>query len=189
MIADGIAIDVFSILKVKLYLAKAIGFHDAAFAPAQNGHAFYVRLTDMDKIPDISLPCVSELLSVLDAPHPFDLTPSAMGSPYASDEEPCPAHIGTIFVDVSLIMFYTVEDICALPVLTMKSMLESLVVIIHKHDLDSKPLKHLPSHFRKALRRVLDLLLQDISYEIKQLALSVIQACTKTRPALMGNLL
>jgi hypothetical protein len=86
-------------------------------------------------------------------------------------------------------MFYTVEDICALPVLTMKNMLESLTIIIHKHDLDSRPLKHLPSHLRKALRRVLDLLLRDIGYEIKQLALSVIQACTKKRSALMGNLL
>jgi len=189
MIADGIAIDLFSLLKIKLYFVQLIGFHDAAIAPTPNGHAFHVRFTTVDKIPDIALPCVNELLNVLDSHHPFHLAPSAVGGPYLEDEDLWQLLIGSIFVDVSLIMFYTVEDISSLPVLTIKSMLESLIVIIHKHDLESRPLKHLQTHLRKALRRTLDLLLQNIGYELRQLAFSAIQAFTSKWPSPVGTLL
>ena len=188
MIADGISIDTFSLLKIKLHLVQILGFQNVSHSPAPSGYTFHVRIGEPDSIADIALPCVDQLLTVLDSHHPFQLAPSAMDSPYADDDTPLPLLVGTIFVDVSLIMFCAVKDILALPVLTVKSMLESLMVIIFKHDFESRTLKHLQKTLRNALQRVLELLLQDISYELRQLALSVIQACTKRWSGLMSSL-
>jgi hypothetical protein len=63
-------------------------------------------------------------------------------------------------------------------------MLESLMIVIYKHDLDAKPLKHLHGAMIRAVRRAMDLVSQDISYEVRQLALSVVQAYVKRWPTL-----
>jgi len=188
MIADGITIDTPSLLEIKLRLVQVIGFTDVSKVPSPSGHAFYIRFTKVEKIPNLAIPCINELSSLLDAHHRFDLASSAMGGPYADDVIPWPLLVGAIFVDVLLIMFCTVEDVLSLPDLTVRAMLESLLIIIYKHDLESRPLKHLQIYLRKAVRRALDILSKEVTYEIRQLALSVVQACTKRWLALMGNL-
>lgn len=186
MIEDGVNIDIFSLLKIKFHLAQVVGFRDVSIVPASNGHAFHVRLSDLDTIPAQSIPCVNQLPKVLDAPHSFDLAPSAMGGPYADDDTPFSLLVGAIFVEVSLAVFFHASDLLSLPVLTVKSMLESLMIVIYKHDLDIKPLKHLHGALMRAVRRAMELVSQDISYEIRQLALSVVQAYVKRWPTLRG---
>lgn len=187
MIADGASIDIFSILKIKFHLAQVLGFDNVSIVPASHGQAFHVRLDEFVELPEQSLPCITQLSMVFDAFHPFNLAPSAVGGLYVEDETLFPLLVGAIFVDVLLHTFIHVQDLAALPVLTVKSMLESLMIIIYKHDLDIKPLKHLYIVLVKAVRRALELVSLDISYEIRQLALSVVQAYVKRWPNLRGS--
>lgn len=184
MIEDGVNIDIFSLLKIKFHLAQVVGFSTVSIVPASSGHAFHVSLGDLDAIPEQSLPCVNQLPKVLDASHPFDIASSAMGGPYADDDTLFPLLVGAIFVEVSLVIFFQASELLSLPILTVKSMLESLMIVIYKHDIDTKPLKHLHGALMKAVRRAMELVSQDISYEIRQLALSVVQAYVKRWPAM-----
>lgn len=189
MIEDGISIDTFSLLKIKFHLTQAIGFKDVSVVPASNGHAFHVQPGNVENIPHSSIPCVNHLLMILDASHPYYLSPAAIGGPLVDDETPFPMLVGTIFVDITLYLFDQAADSSKLPVLTVKSLLESLMIIIHKHDIDIRPLKHLHTPLMKAVRRAMELVSQDISYEIRQLALSVVQAHVKKWPHLRNAFL
>ena len=182
MIEDGISIDTFSLLKIKFHLTQVIGFKDVSIVPAPNGHAFHVHPGNLEDIPHSSIPCVNHLSIILDASHPYDLSPAAIGGPLVDDDTPFPMLIGTIFVDVVLYLFDQAADFSKLPVLTVKSLLESLMIIIYKHDIDVRPLKHLHTLLMKAVRRAMELISQDISYEIRQMALSVVQAHVKKWP-------
>jgi len=184
MIEDKVNIDIFSLLKIKFHLAQVIGFSDVSIVPASSGHAFHVRLGDLGNMSEQGIPCVNQLPVVLDAGHPFDLAPSAVGGPYVEDDTPSSLLVGAIFVDVSLAILSLTTNLLSLPILTIKSMLESLMIVIYKHNLDAKPLKHLHSSLMRAVRRAMELVSQDISYEIRQLALSAVQAYVKRWPTI-----
>lgn len=181
MIADGIAINPFDLQKIKASLSKALGFADITVTPSNNGQTFDVQFGDAQHIPDASLPCVNELLSVLDAPYVINIEPPGV-EPVSST-----FLVGSTFVDVSLNLFCT-GDLLSLPILTLKSMVESLGVIIYKHDFEHKRTKHLQPTLRRAVSRALELMLDDISYEVRQLALSVTQAFIKRWPAYTGSI-
>ncbi|KAJ7449837.1 hypothetical protein FB451DRAFT_1286715 [Mycena latifolia] len=181
MIADGISINAFDLQKVKVSLSKALGFADITVTPSNNGQTFDVQFGDAQHIPEASLPCVNELLSVLDAPHVINLEPPGV-NPISST-----FLVGSTFVDVSLNLFCT-GDLLSLPIQTLKSMVESLGVIIYKHDFEHRRMKHLQPTLRRAVLRALELMLEDISYEIRQLALSVTQAFIKRWPAYTGSI-
>lgn len=187
MIASGAVIDVFSILKIKFHLAQVLGFGNVTIVPASHGHTFHVRLEDFAYLPEQSIPCITHLPAVFDAPLPFDFPPAAMGGMYADDETPFTLLVGSVFVDVLLYTFVDIPDLATLPVLAVKSMLESLMIIIYKHDFDARPLRHLFGGLVKAVRRALDLVQQELSYEIRQLSLSVVQAFIKRWPNLRGG--
>lgn len=189
MIEDGVSIDTFSLLKVKFHLAQVIGFKDVSVVPASSGHAFHIRLGDAEDIPHSSIPCVNHLSMILDASHPYDLSPSAIGGPLVDDDTPSTMLVGTIFVDITLYLFDQAANISTLPALTVKSLLESLMIIIYKHDIDVRPLKHLHTPLMRAVRRAMEFVSQDISYEIRQLALSVVQAHVKRWPNLRNTFL
>jgi hypothetical protein len=184
MIEGKVNIDIFSLLKIKFHLAQVVGFSDVSIVPASSGHAFHVRLGKFGNVSEQGIPCVNQLPIILDAGHPFELAPSAVGGPYVEDDTQYSLLVGTIFVDVSLTILSLTTNLLSLPVLTIKSMLESLMIIIYKHDLDAKPLKHLHGSLMRAVRRAMELVSQDISYEIRELALSVIQAYVKRWPTI-----
>ncbi|KIJ69367.1 hypothetical protein HYDPIDRAFT_36436 [Hydnomerulius pinastri MD-312] len=188
MMESGIEIDLFSCRKLKLYLAKIIGFSDAEAVPTPSGRAFYIRFEKLETIPVTCYPCIHAFPRILDAPHPFELPPSMMGSPLVDDDRPCRVLVGTIWIDLVLSIICSIEDPLSLPVLTLKSLLESLMAIIFKHDFDNLAIKHLDVMLRKALRKALDLLLLDISYELRQVALSVIQTYIRRGTAISGVL-
>ncbi|EGO21469.1 hypothetical protein SERLADRAFT_372111 [Serpula lacrymans var. lacrymans S7.9] len=188
MLASGIEIDVFSLLKLKLHLVKIVGFEDVALVPATNGRTFHIQFGDLEDIPEDAYPCIDEFPAILDARHAFDLPPSAMASPFTSDDNPSPGLIGTVLVDVVLATFCSISDPFLLPVLSMKNLFESLMIIIYKHDFDSTALKHLDFMLRKAMRKTLEFLLLDLSYEMRQLALSIVQAYTKRFSFISGSL-
>jgi hypothetical protein len=189
MIADGVAVDLYSLQKIKIHLLQVAGFNDVVAVPRATGEGFHVTFSTLEAVPEVAFPCINELSPVLDALRPFKLAPSAMSGPYADDDDPWPLLVGSIFVDVALAIFCGVHDLLSLPILTLKSMLESLMIIIYKHDLESKPLKNLQNNLRKAVRRAMELLLMDVSYELRQLALSSVQAFVKRWPALVGGII
>ncbi|KAG0707722.1 hypothetical protein DFH29DRAFT_594927 [Suillus ampliporus] len=188
MMKNGVEIDLTSCLKFKLYMAKIVGFSGAQMVSAFHGRAFSIHLDGFSTIPTQSLPCVNEFARILDAPHPFDLPPSLMNSPFTEDDKPCRVLIGSIWMDVVLGAFCAMDEPLKLPALTLKSLLEALMTMIYKHDFDSPALRHLDILLRKALKKTLDLLLVDLSYDSRQVALSVIETYIKRGSAISGAL-
>lgn len=189
MIADGVSVDLYSLQKIKFHLLQVVGFEEVITVATATGEGFSVTFANLGSIPEIALPCISELSTVLDAVRPFKLAPSAMGGPNGEDDEPWPLLVGSIFVDIALALFCEVKDMLSLPILVVKAMLESLLIIVYKHDFDCKTLKHLQHNLRKAVRRVMDLLLQDLCYELRQLSLTVIQAFIKRWQTFAGGII
>jgi hypothetical protein len=92
-------------------------------------------------------------------------------------------------VDVLLALITGSEDLdfLNLPFLTIKRLIECLLVVMYKHDMGSRPLRHLQGNLRKAVRRVLNLVLSGISYELRQLCLTVAQTYIKLWPNTSGG--
>lgn len=191
MIADDISIDVFSLLKLKNILVRLLGYRDVSLIPTSTGRSFYVRFSQLNEISTWAYPCLDDLMLVMDSPSPLELAPSAMGGPFADDEIPSTLLVGSAFVDVILDLFAQSQDLAFLPSLTLKNLLKTLIIVIYKHDFDSRPLRHLHANLRTAARRTLDLLLAEryLSYELRQLALSICQAFIKRWPYIIGNFL
>ncbi len=191
MIADGLDVYIFALLKLKFLLVRLLGFKDASLVPTSSGRSFYVRFSQLTKLNTFAYPCLDNLMPVLDASFPFELAPAAMGGPYAEDEMPVTLLIGSAFVDVVLDVFVQLQDLAFLHALTLKNLLKTLLIVIYKHDFDSKSLRHLHSNLRTADRKTLDLLLAEryLSYELRQLALSICQAFIKRWPYIIGNFL
>ncbi|KAK0459777.1 uncharacterized protein EV420DRAFT_1620288 [Desarmillaria tabescens] len=178
MIAGGIKIEYNDVLRIKHHLVRAFGFDKVSLAPAANGHTFFVEFGEAEEIPELAYPCVTELTVVLDAHHILNLNSLSTGIQEGADST-TPLLIGAPYVDVCLGLFCTVRDLQSLPVLVLKSMIEALGIVIYKHNFEKVYLRHLQQTLRRAVSRALELLLLDINYECRQLALSVVQAYIK----------
>ncbi|KAH9946036.1 uncharacterized protein BXZ73DRAFT_86240 [Epithele typhae] len=188
MVADGILIDVVSMLKLKDHLAKTIGYAEVAMLSTGQAGSIYVQFGSLNSISEAAYPCLNELMLLLDSPQPYNLTSATMGAKYIDDEPASTLLVGSVFVDLFLDTFVRCYKIETLPALTLKNIMRSLVVVIYKHDFDSRPLKPLQAVLRRAVRRALDLLVVDLSYDIRQLVLTVTHAFIKRWPNLVGNL-
>ncbi|TFY64018.1 hypothetical protein EVJ58_g2900 [Rhodofomes roseus] len=187
MLSSGIPIDRTSLLKVKDQLVRVLGYQMVSLVPTPNGRGFHVRFYDLGSIPDSALICLNDLMLVLDSAQSYDVAPSMIGGPYFEDETTSPLLIGSIFVDVLIELCVSTEDIAALPFITFKNVLKSLIIVLYKHDFDSRPLRHLQANLRKAVRRTLDLALEEINHELRQLALSISQIFIKRWSTMAGN--
>ncbi|TFK42558.1 hypothetical protein BDQ12DRAFT_676416 [Crucibulum laeve] len=189
MVAAGVTVDSFTLMKLKIQFVRLIGFSDVSVVPSSNGQAFYVHFSDILDVPESTLPCIDELVTVLDTRHLVELPSSVMGNGRDYDERSSHVLVGSAFVDVSLTMLSTMEELQDIPAPTLKSLLEGLYIIIYKYDFESRMLGHLQPSLRKAVSRVLGLLLQDISYELRHLVLSIIQAFVKRWHSFMGSII
>ena len=187
--ADGVAIDSPTLLRIKFHLAQTIGFTTVSAVSPLNGHSFNVEFKDFDEIPSIALPCIGQFFRVFDAHYVVELLPSSMIGHTAQDERSAPILVGSVFVDLFLAMFSAIRDFTSLPLLTFKGLLETLCVIIYKHDFENKVQRHLQQPLRRAVSRVLDVLSEAISYDIRQLALSLVQAFIKRCHIFMGPII
>jgi hypothetical protein len=188
MISSGIDINILTLLRLKKHLVHILGFSNISTLSTPTSQVFCVvfehtRHTDRD----VSA-CMDELLSVLDAPHPFSVVASAMTESLPPNDAPASLLVGSIFVDVLLALIIgSEEDLLNLPFLTIKRLIECLLVVMYKHDMGSRPLRHLQGNLRKAVRRVLNLVLTGISYELRQLCLTVAQTYIKLWPNTSGS--
>lgn len=187
MLSDGIEVDISSLLKLKDHLARALGFAEVEMVSAGTGNAFSVRFSNLTAVPEVAYPCLNELMLLLDAAVPYDLVPSSMGGRFADEETASTLLVGSAFVDVFLETFIHCQGLENLPAVTLKNMLKSLIIVIYKHDFDSRALKLFQPQLRKAVKRAQELLLMDLSYDIRQLVLTLCHAFIKRWPNLTGN--
>lgn len=177
MIADGIPVDLFSLLKIKLQLAVLLGFSSANLVPAANGQSFYVNYGEMTRLRSSALPCLSGLMMLLDSRKPFQLPTSAMTVTNPEDDITTSALVGSAFLDIFLhTIIYAGESPTEFPNSQLKILLQSAVIVIYKHDLESPPLRHLRDLLRRVIRVLSAILPENVGHEIKQLALTGILA-------------
>ena len=191
MISSGINVDLLTLLKLKSRLVHTLGFSGVAAVPSSAGQTagqiFYVAFEHKRTTAwDVS-PCIDELFSVLDASHPFSIVASAMTESLAPNDAPVPLLVGSIFVDVLLALITGSEDLLDMPFLTAKRLVESLLVVMYKHDMESQPLRHLQGSLRRAVVRVLSLVPTGLSYELRQLSLTAAQTYIKLWPNTSGS--
>ncbi len=187
MIADGVQIDLFSFLKIKYHLLVVLGAFGASLAPAPNGHSFHVQLGEVKLISGAALPCIPGIMLLLDSYRQFSIPPSAMTG--VEDDTHSTLVVGSVVVDVFLGLFACLENLQEIPFIYAKAMLQSLVIVIYKHDLESAPLKHLREQLRRVVRRTSEWLCMEISYELRLLILTVIKAYLKRWPAYATGIL
>lgn len=175
MVADGAGIDLYSLLRFKDQLVRALGFQDVTIVPSSTGHTFYIGFGETSGIPEYAYPCIADLLLLLDSPRPFDIACSAMGGPNVEDDTPSSLLVGSPFADAVIGIFLHADDLSALPSTTLKNLVKCLLIMLQKHDFDSPPLRHLQQDLRRAVKRSLVELVKNdsISHEIRQLALSI----------------
>ena len=130
MIADRVEVDLVNLLKIKLILAKVLGFNSTSFKPAASGQAFHVQFETLNEIRQLSFPCINPLMRVIDAPHKLMLPPSSMGVTW--NDLPVPGLVGDIFVDIVARLWVNGANMQALPFSTLRGLLESMILIIAK---------------------------------------------------------
>ncbi|KAG7092480.1 hypothetical protein E1B28_008832 [Marasmius oreades] len=184
MVANGILVDHNDLLRIKLHVARVFGFDDVHAVPAPNGLTFLVKFGKLVSVPQYAIPCISQLLPLLDSPHP---------APLISIEPPrgntTPLLVGAVFIDVLLGLFSSAKEITSLPILSVKSLLESLSVVIYKHNFENIYIRHLQPSLKQAVTLTLELMLEDINYECRQLALYVTQAYIRKFHGTMRSLI
>ncbi|PPR08077.1 hypothetical protein CVT24_010538 [Panaeolus cyanescens] len=186
LLSNGVEIDGFSLMKIKVHLIQLSGFSRVTISPTPSGHSFYLQFSDIAELASAVYPCIEEMVHVVDAASYVDLPLPALGLPEGPEEKTSEALVGTIFIDSILLMISTLKELQALPVLTLKSVLESLYILVHKYDLDHPTLKHFHPLLRRAVLRTAELIGNDISYELRQVSLSVCSAAIKKWHNVLG---
>ncbi|KAI0273752.1 hypothetical protein BC834DRAFT_227074 [Gloeopeniophorella convolvens] len=187
MISSGIEVDLLTLVMLKKRLVQLLGFDNVTSVPIAPAHAPHVAFDyTRTTTSDVST-CLDELLPVLDAPHPYSLDVSSMTGSLPTNDTPAPLLVGSIFVDVPLAFVNVSQDFLALPFLTTKRLIECMLVIMYKHDMESQPLRHLQGILRRAVRQMLTVALAEVSYELRQLALTVAQTYIKLWPNMAGS--
>lgn len=191
MIADGIEVDVFSLLRLKEQVLGVTGFQNVTLIPSATGHTFHVQFGGIRTVSRWADPCIADLMVVLDSSQPYTISCAEMGGPFIGDDAPWSLLIGSPFIDVVLGIFINATSLTSLAPLTLKNLLQCHMIIVQKHDFESKPLKHLQADLRESARRLLALVVdrQYLSLEQRQLALSAIRLFTTRWPNIIGTLI
>ncbi|KZV90247.1 hypothetical protein EXIGLDRAFT_720571 [Exidia glandulosa HHB12029] len=189
MVANGIPITVPSLLKLKMHLARILGFTNVELAVAALGHDYHVTFGSLHQLPETAFPCINPMLKVLDAAERIRYPLSAMG--VASETDPLmEGLVGEFFADIALRVLSNATNLAQLPYVVQRGLIESLIVIIHKHDVEAnRALKALQGDIRSAVRAVTDLILLDASYEIRYIALTAALVFLKRYPKLCAKII
>ncbi|KAF8628329.1 hypothetical protein AX15_003874 [Amanita polypyramis BW_CC] len=189
MIANGVPVNVSTLLRVKKHLVELMGFENVTEIFHPDGQTARVEFKDIPIVFEEAIPCIGKLTAVFDSSSPFELTRSTMIFAHSQDDKPSKLLVGSLFVDVILVMFCSLKDLLSFPALTLKGILESLCIITYKHDFESPPLIHLHHRLRQAVLRSLEVITEDIGYESRQVVLSFVQGFIKQCGKFMGNVI
>lgn len=186
MLADGIEIDSFSLMKLKIELVQIAEFNRISVVPTQSRQTFRLLFGEIGEIPEDVYPCIEELVHVVDAAYYLKVPRSALGINDNNEDELALVLIGSVFLDVILCILGTLQKFSSLPVLTLKRLLEALYIMIHKYDFGDDPFQHLQQPLRKAIIRAVEIISLDVSYELRQLSLSIAQVAIKKCHPFLG---
>lgn len=187
MLSDGIEIDSFSLMKLKVQFVRFMGFSNISVIPTPNQQSFYLKYSDINEISESAFSCVEQLVHVVDAPHSVELPRSALGIADEHDRTSL-VLVGSIFVDAALCMICSLRDLGSLPVLVLKNILESLYIIVQKYDFVDALFSHLQILLQKAILRVMELLSKtSTSYELRLLALTIAQTTIRRFYIFLGS--
>jgi len=192
MLSDGAIVDDITLVKIKAQLVKSLGFRDVLITPAGvNGHSSQLSYGEIKSIPESAYPCFGNLISLLDSWHKVELPSPVINMNSYDDGKEVEVLIGSPFADIPINILATYEHVLLLPVLVVKHLLESIHVIVYKHDFEGHSHNLFSSHFfRRAIMRSLDLLVTDVPFEVRQIAFLTIQsffrrATTLTSPLIL----
>lgn len=187
MLSDGIDADSLSLIKIKAQLVRILGFQNVSIIPTgTNGHWFHLAYGELTSISEIAYPCIGGLVSLLDSWNKIEL-PSPVVTTNSHDDKKVEVLIGTLYADIPIQLLATYERLLELPVLAIKDLLEAVHVIIYKHDFENRNLIVFSSQvLRRAIAQALDLVEADIPYEVRQVALSVVQVFFKKSTTITG---
>ncbi|EAU88627.2 hypothetical protein CC1G_12019 [Coprinopsis cinerea okayama7 len=189
MLSDGMEIDAFSLLKIKVQLVRILGFREVSVVPIHDTAYFEIQHGDALGIPDIAYPCLDYLVPLVDAPHKVELPAAITGSSYEQTHGSTNFLVGYMFIDVVFNLVGTLERLESLPVLSLKALLESVYIIVNKHDFEVFPARSFQPLLRKAVVRIVDLISKNVNYEVRQLALTVTQAFLKRCFSFLGSII
>ncbi|KAF8590616.1 hypothetical protein K439DRAFT_1382139 [Ramaria rubella] len=187
LIADKVEVDVVSLLKIKFILAKVFGFTNTSLQHVASGQTFHVHFEDLPLIQEDSFSCINPLMHVLDAPHQVILSPSSLG--VTSNDAPVTGLVGDVFVDLIAKLWENATIVQTLPYSALRGLLESMLLIIAKHELNSPSLNHLDELMCKAIKTVSELVTWECSYDIRHLCLAVMLAFLQGYPVLALKIL
>ncbi|KAG8877254.1 hypothetical protein FRB97_003555 [Tulasnella sp. 331] len=186
MIGNGIAIDLYTLMKVKHNLALVLGFLDAELLQSADGGR-YVRLGRTGDIASNSYVCLSSLVRALDAPTVMNLSPTAIGLASAPESTP-PCFTGAVFIDLALSIISSV-DIRSLPYLHARSVLDALIVVVYKFDMYHPSIAELQEQLTHSVDSITHIVQFDISYDLRSTALTAALGFLKRWPNLVIRIL
>lgn len=128
MVADGVAIDLADLFKVKLAAAKALGFHGAEQRITPGGQTYQIYFGDHSGLNEISFVIINPLVRVLDAP----ITLSSLPVGQAGHEHSASGLIGDLFVDIVLMTWKKLQSVEGCPYVAVRGLLEAVLLIIIK---------------------------------------------------------
>ncbi|KZT61428.1 hypothetical protein CALCODRAFT_9999 [Calocera cornea HHB12733] len=179
LVAHGVVIQALDLLKVKVFLARQLGFSKAVLRIAGDGTCHVAPgPVSVPEPPEQGLACLAATKRVLDASTKISVSPSILGVNLPPDAA-VPCLIGAPLVDLVLIVLRATQDLATMSHLVLRSWLESLIIIILKHDMRSPVLKHLDTDLKTAVARTTEILTSNAPYDNRQLALTVNQCYVK----------
>ena len=133
LVADGGQIDLFTLYKIKLVVARALGFHAFRMNITPQGQASSIIFGTNMGFTEISFGCITPLLRVLDSFQSVNLPVLSSGQIWS--EQALSGLIGDVFVDIVVKVFETEsfrENATELPYIVMRGLLECMLLIIVK---------------------------------------------------------
>jgi hypothetical protein len=158
LIGAGYVIPLNTVQAIKLEFARFLGFRETS-----------TRFRQLETISEQALPCVDELVNLIDAYYLLDQPSSGR----AGTEEDTSVSVGGIFTEMALAVITEIRDLLDLPMITQRNLISCMLIILNKHDLEHRSLQYLQNDMRQALRRLSVFLPGDVAVEVQQLALSV----------------
>jgi hypothetical protein len=152
MLTCGHPIQQATVEALKHELGRFVGFRDLASA----------RYRQLDFIPEVALPCVDELPTIVDSRYSISTTEEETATP-----------IGAVFIDIVMAIIIETDDLLTIPLSNLHSLLSALLIALMKHELDHKMFEHLYNDLRLALRRTSTLLMKTQSNDVQQLVLAL----------------
>jgi hypothetical protein len=183
MIADGVAIDPWDLVKLKFHVAMALGFRNAKLRESLPPGSLEVDFGDRDS--SASLTCLASLKRVL------DVSKQVTWPRMSNDAESVQELVGASFVEI-LVHVISGVDLAKIPNLQLRDLLDCLLIVVYKHELEKKTVH---SAFAApgiidAVRRVCTILPSEaVSLDNRLLVISISSTMLEHYPRLIVSIL